>query len=177
MKEDHSTPQQLKCASLHSSEPTRMRNFKPPVCKYVYTRLNTVRSPWEDGRLLIVKMDGTTMVIVWRGWGLLSVFIIGAVTVATLLGTLWVTETLQLPDWRKALDIAFSLVMAGVVNWIAGRYLNRASKSRFVPDDKTSRSSGDSAVRHDLFFIRMEYWSVPLFVIAAWLTTAAFLAR
>ncbi len=133
--------------------------------------------PWEDGPVLILKMDGRIMIIVWRGWGFLSVIIIGAVTVATLLGTLWVTETLQLPDWTKALDIAISPVMAGVVNWIAGRYLNKASKSRFVPDDKTGRSSGDSAVRHDLFFIKMEYWSVPLFVIAARLTAAAFFAR
>lgn len=117
------------------------------------------------------------MIIVWRGWGFLSLFIIGAVTVVTLRGTLWVTETLQFPAWAKALDIAISLVMTVVVNWIAGRYLNRASKSRFVPDDKTSRSSGDGAVRHDLFFIKMEHWSVLLFVIAAWLTTVAFLAR
>lgn len=127
--------------------------------------------------MLIVKMDGTIMIIVWRGWGFLSIFIIGAVTVATLLGALWVTETFQLPDWTKALDIALSLTIAGVVNWIAGRYLNKASKSRFVPDDTTGRSSGESVSRHDLFFIRMEYWSVPLFVIAAWLTAAAFFAR
>ncbi|MBA8845741.1 MULTISPECIES: hypothetical protein [Brucella/Ochrobactrum group] len=117
------------------------------------------------------------MIIVWRGWGFLSIFIIGAVTVTTLLGTLWVTETLQLPDWTKALDFALSLTMAGVVNWIAGRYLNKASKSRFVPNGNTSRSSGDSAVGHDLFFIKMEYWSVPLIVIAAWFTAAAFFAR
>ncbi len=117
------------------------------------------------------------MIIVWRGWGGLSVIIIGAVTVATLLGTLWVTETLQLPDWTKALDIALSLIVAGIVNCIAGRALNKETGSQFVSDDKTGRSCGNSATRHDLFFIKMEYWSVPLFVIAAWLIAATFFAE
>lgn len=86
--------------------------------------------------MLIVKMAGKMMIVVWRGRGFLSVIIIGAV-VATLLGTLWVTETLRLPDSTKALDIALFLVVADAVNWIAGRYLNKASKPRFIRDDKT----------------------------------------
>lgn len=97
------------------------------------------------------------MIIVWRGWNFLSDIIIGAVTVATLLGALWLTETLQLPDWTKALSIALSMIVAGVVNWIAGHYLNNERESRFVPDTKNGRLSGNSEMRSDLFFIKMKY--------------------
>ncbi len=92
------------------------------------------------------------MVVIWRGWGFLTIPLIGGVIFAGLFAALWVTETLHLPDWTKIYEFAAVFLIAGIINWKLGRYLHRTA----IPGE-----------RHDLFFIRMEYWSVPVFLAAA----------
>ncbi len=102
------------------------------------------------------------MVFIWRGWGFLTIPLIGVVIFAGLFAALWVTETLQLPDWAKIFEFAAILLLAGLLNWKLGRFLNR---------------TGLPGARHDLFFIRMEYWSVPFFLFAVVLLASGLYAQ
>lgn len=117
------------------------------------------------------------MIVVWRGWGILTIPLVGAVIIWGLLGTLWVTETLLLPNWTKPLGFAIAIVGAGAINWIVGRYLNKKGRPRIIHDEKTGRPLTKVGQQHDLFFIKMEYWSVPLFLIAVVFIASAFYAK
>ena len=98
------------------------------------------------------------MVFIWRGWGFLTIPLIGVVIFAAL----WVTEALQLSDWAKIFEFAAIFLVAGLLNWKLGRFLNR---------------TGLPGARHDLFFIRMEYWSVPVFLFAVVLLASGLYAH
>lgn len=106
----------------------------------------------------------------------MTIPLVGGVVFIGLFGALWLTETLQLPDWTKTLDVAVVLLLAGVLNWMLGRYLNNKGKPVVLHDEKTGRALTKVEQRHDLFFIKMEYWSVPLFLISALLLASAFYA-
>jgi len=75
------------------------------------------------------------MVFIWRGWGFLTIPLIGVVIFAAL----WVTEALQLSDWAKIFEFAAIFLVAGLLNWKLGRFLNRtglpgAARPVFHPD-------------------------------------------
>ncbi|MCO5067006.1 MAG: hypothetical protein M9924_21810 [Rhizobiaceae bacterium] len=100
------------------------------------------------------------MFVVWKGWGILTVLIVvivaGAVTMAlsVALAAAGLTDTLELAA------IAIGLFAAAVANWYAGKHFNDVPGRELV-DPKT----GQTVVlkpRHDLFFIKMEYWSIPV---------------
>ena len=116
------------------------------------------------------------MIIFWRGWGLVTIPLVGCVIFSGLFGAVWLTETLQLPDLTKTLDLAAVFLLAGVLNWMLGRYLNNKGKPVVLHDEKTGRPLTKVEHRHALFFIKMEYWSVPLFLISALFLASAFYA-
>lgn len=97
--------------------------------------------------------------IIWSGWGFLSVVIavvVGGLTTAlTVLGL----EKLGLGTWT-GMGLVAGLAAAALVNWLVGIRLNQRPGRELI-DAKT----GERVVlrkRHSLFFIPMQWWSVPL---------------
>lgn len=78
--------------------------------------------------------------IVWQGWGVLTLVIAG--------GTLALTGALFNSVIPTAYGLPLGLVVAAVANWFIGRWLNRGK------------------ARHKLFWIAMEWWSIALLVFA-----------
>lgn len=117
------------------------------------------------------------MIVVWRGWGILTIPLVLLTVFAMLMGTFWITETFHFPDWTKTLDFAATFIVAGALNWMVGRYFNNKGKARIIHDEKTGRPLTKVEARHELFFIKMEYWSIPLFLAAAVFAASSFYAH
>jgi hypothetical protein len=94
------------------------------------------------------------MVFLWRGFGFLVLVVAGA----ALLGAQALAEQLGGGGlWRKhAWPAALALLVAGVACWFLGRRLNRAARA----------AENRRPWTHDLFFVRMEWWSFPLAALA-----------
>ena len=91
--------------------------------------------------------------VIWSGWGFLTVII-------TLGGA--VIGQLFLGD-RYGIGLGF--LLAAIANFLAGRKLNDPSKDKIVVDEKTGERIALKR-RSTLFFIPMEYWSIPVAIIA-----------
>ena len=96
--------------------------------------------------------------IVWRGWGILSIVIALAAMAAV-----GMTTSLPANSWTWRWHAAVALLVGAGVNFWAGWRLNR--RGRLVVDGASGRHF-EVRGRHDLFFIPMEYWTV-VFVIGA----------
>lgn len=112
------------------------------------------------------------MFIIWNGWGILTILIVvlvsGLVTMALdlALTAMGATEGFE----RTA--FAIGLFAAAAVNWYAGKHFNDAPGRELV-DPKT----GQLLVlkpRHDLFFIKMQYWSVLVVIAGVLVLLASF---
>lgn len=95
---------------------------------------------------------GTTMII-WKGWGILTVLIfILCVAAGWLAGAYIGFFSGAEPDmtsFYRLYGLSAGLAIAAPLNWFLGRSLNRAR-----------REAGSGALnRHSLFFIPMEHWS------------------
>jgi hypothetical protein len=89
--------------------------------------------------------------IIWKGWGFLSVVIAAAFFFAFgYLGHLIIGES----PHRNGVQYgaAVGLVIAAVVNWFVGRSLNRGNRT----------AGANVFSRHSLFFVSMEYWSIAM---------------
>lgn len=102
--------------------------------------------------------------LIWSGWGILVVpvtlLVGGSVTV--LLGTLLNAAGL---DRMAGLALVIGLLAAAGANWWVGQRLN-GRPGRVLLDPAT----GQQVVlrrRHSLFFIPVQWWAVPLAVVAA----------
>jgi hypothetical protein len=102
--------------------------------------------------------------IVWRGWGILSVAIAVLAMAAVQLATGQLEIGMRSDPWALRWHTAIALVIAASVNFWAGRRLNRR-RGRVAIDATTGRRFALRG-RHDLFFIPMEYWSIA-FVLGA----------
>jgi hypothetical protein len=89
--------------------------------------------------------------IIWKGWGFLSVII---AIVGAIIGGLIAEQIGGPTSFRRGM--AFGFVVAAVANWFIGRALNQ------------SRREGGAGVfnRHSLFFMPME-WSSGLMLFGA----------
>ena len=94
--------------------------------------------------------------IIWRGWGILTVVIAGITVGAAAI--LDVKYNLLGPWVMVALALA-----GGLANWFIGRSLNRPLELVGIGYWK----------RHWLLFIQMEWWSALFFLLSAYI---AFLA-
>lgn len=96
--------------------------------------------------------------IVWRGWGILVVFIAGAaVALVQVLGNALLGEAAARYGDRLP---ALGLLLAAPPIWLLGRRLNGRG-ARTLVDQET----GEQVVvrpNHSLFFVKMEYWAVTL---------------
>ena len=94
--------------------------------------------------------------IIWRGWGFVSVLFALA---GAFLGALLADRNLAFKYPSSLYLVAAGFVLAAAANWFAGRALNR-----------TRREAGASLTnRHSLFWIAMEWWSLPMLAAAAYL--------
>ena len=99
------------------------------------------------------------MFLVWSGWGVLVLPIVFATSVAVGGLLQWLLIAASRPELAF---LAFSggLFAAAAVNWLVGRGLNNRP-GRELLDPKTQQRVILRRV-HRLFWIRMEYWSVPV---------------
>lgn len=97
--------------------------------------------------------------IVWRGWGWLTLFIL--LGCMTLIPGAWrmahgVTDMTALRTVRYDIPFAAALVACGVILVAVGMVLNR-NPNRLVVERTTGRSVRAGG-QHSLYHIRMEYW-------------------
>lgn len=99
--------------------------------------------------------------IIWRGWGILVVLITLAIYMAViLLGD-------SLFDHGYATHAQYynaaAILLSAIAVWFVGRKLN-GGQGRELLDEKT----GQRVLlknSHSLFFIKFEYWAIPLAII------------
>lgn len=102
--------------------------------------------------------------IIWSGWGILTVVIavlVGGGVTALLFPAF---EALGLHR-ISGLAVMLGLLAAAAANWVVGRRLNTRPGQELV--DKATGQTVVLRRTHSLFFIRMEWWSVPLAIVAA----------
>lgn len=103
--------------------------------------------------------EPTFMLFIWSGWGILVVPIV--VGTAIIVGAL-AQLSLQSLGHPELAFLAFSLGLsaAAVANWVVGRRLNSTPARELI--DPATNERVLLTRRHALFWIRMEYWSVPV---------------
>jgi hypothetical protein len=114
------------------------------------------------------------MFVVWKGWGILTILIVAVVSGLVTLGLSVALAATGLPKLEFA-AMAIGLFVAAAANWYAGKYFN-SGPGRELFDPKT----GQTVIlkrRHDLFFIKMEYWSVPVAIIGLFVLFAYFTGK
>lgn len=107
--------------------------------------------------------------IIWSGWGILSVLIavvVGGGVTAVLMP---VFVGLGL-DRLSGLAVVVGLLAAAAANWMVGRHLNSRPGQELI--DKATGQTVVLRRRHSLFFIKMEWWSVPLVAVALFILFA-----
>lgn len=110
--------------------------------------------------------------IIWSGWGVLVVVILVVVGggVAGLVGAAGTLLGPAMQSHIAGVGIGLGGLAAAAVNWWTGRRLNGGT-GRVLLDPAT----GQQVVlrrTHSLFFIPMQWWSVPIAVMAAFLLLA-----
>ena len=101
---------------------------------------------------------GRSEMIIWKGWGFLAIPIaVGLAFLGGYLGYLvGAPFGVDTEKFSTRFGMAVGCTVAAVVNWFFGRWLNH------------SRREAQAGVlnRHSLFWIAMEYWSVPMLIAA-----------
>ena len=107
--------------------------------------------------------------IIWRGWGILTVVILALVGGGV---TLAAGKLLESNGANVGYGFVLGLVAAAAANWILGRRLNGRPVRELV-----DAQTGERVVlrtSHSLFFVPMQWWSV-LMVLAAVVALSAML--
>jgi hypothetical protein len=97
--------------------------------------------------------------LVWRGWGIL----VPIITVVTLVLGVGIGEMLlgtQRAETYAGVTTAIAFLASAVILWKLGRRVN-ANAVQTLLDPATGQTVTLRRL-HTLFFIRMEYWAVPL---------------
>ncbi|MDQ1078507.1 hypothetical protein [Pseudoroseomonas cervicalis] len=99
--------------------------------------------------------------LIWRGWGILVLPIVLLGGIAAI-----AVQDLVLPRSTTATlaCMAGGLLLSAWLVWWSGRKLNGAPGRELIDAQTGERIR--LRPRHDLFFIRMEYWAVPLLLAA-----------
>jgi hypothetical protein len=96
--------------------------------------------------------------IVWQGYGILVPVILAATWILIPISLRAVIPDTAFTPYFKYIS-AFSLFLGALAVWFVGRKLN-CGKGLELLNEKT----GEKIVlksKHTLFFIKMEYWSIP----------------
>jgi len=103
--------------------------------------------------------------IFWRGWGIL---VIPIYFVGVVVGSGICTEITGDPAFfNDAKWPAFlTIILTSAAIFFTGRYFNR-------PIFYGNSATGQPMVQrgnHSLFFVKMEYWAIPVFAVGLWVT-------
>jgi hypothetical protein len=108
------------------------------------------------------------MILFWRGWGIIVpiiIFLCGLVAYKLAGGT---DES-----WKQhSYPLAGALLVAAGLIWLADRYFYRNPDGRIFIDEKTGQRFR-RVPTHDLFFLRLKWWSLvciglAVLVLIAW---------
>ena len=103
------------------------------------------------------------MFVVWSGWGALTIVIVAVVAIAVgaiiqlLLGALGYPQL-------AFIAASVGLFAAAAATWVIGRRMNGTP-----PRELVDSATGERVMltrSHRLFWIRMEYWSIPVALLA-----------
>jgi hypothetical protein len=96
--------------------------------------------------------------VVWRGWGILVILLV----VACMIGTQLVVNAILGDSTYQGWMIGGALLLAAVPVWFIGRRLNGRPGRTLV--DQAMGQQVTLRAKHDLFFVKMEYWA-PLLAV------------
>ena len=110
------------------------------------------------------------MILIWRGWGILIIPIVGvAMFVSVLIGQ--GLRSLGFPDhWPAAIGILIASALAGVAIWFTAKALSGKVVRRLV-DPNTGKDVLFRRSAGSLFFIPTQYWAFIVVVIGLFLGT------
>jgi len=109
------------------------------------------------------------MVLIWRGYGfLVPVFWLVGYALYHLLA-----DGLDLPFFPSGMALC---VLTGFALWHIGKRLNDPKRDRLLLDPATGETVR-LIDRHDLFWIKMEYWSIAPALVWVWLLLEWLLKR
>lgn len=96
--------------------------------------------------------------IIWRGFGILALVI---VIITFAIGGELCRVISQNNNYyqQHSWPVTISLILAGIICWFLGKYLNRPQNGR-VYIDKESGKEVQLRKVHTLFFIKIEYWGI-----------------
>ena len=99
--------------------------------------------------------------MIWRGMGIL-VLIITVVMLVLLQGITGVAFGDPHYSTTHTWVVGAACLLSAVAVYFLGRYLNNREGRIMI--EKSTGKEFELKRKHDLFFIRMEYWAVPLAV-------------
>ena len=102
------------------------------------------------------------MIVIWSGYGFLTIVIVALTTVAVGGIGQALLKAIGRPDLTY-LAISLGILAAAAANWFIGKQMN-STPPRELVDVKTNQRVIFRRL-HKLFWIRMEYWSVPVAVL------------
>lgn len=94
--------------------------------------------------------------LIWRGWGILVIVLAGV----CVIGTQLIVEAALGDGAYQGWMTGVGLVLVAIPVWFIGRRLN-GRPGRTLVDQATGQQVMLRA-RHDLFFVKMEYWAPVL---------------
>lgn len=99
------------------------------------------------------------MLFIWSGWGILVIpMVVGTAVVVGAIGGL-ALRAVGHPE-LTFLAISFGLFAAAAVNWLVGWRLNGTPPRELI--DPATNERVLLRRRHALFWVPMQYWSVPV---------------
>lgn len=103
------------------------------------------------------------MLFIWSGWGILVLpIVVGTAVAVGALGGV-VLRALGHPE-LTFIAISLGLFAAAAANWIVGRRLNSRPPRELI--DPTTNQRVLLRRRHALFWVPVQYWSVPVAIAA-----------
>jgi len=94
------------------------------------------------------------MLLIWKGFGVLTIFIIGV----SMIGVQAVVDNIFGTDYwsNNAWPLSLSLIISGLICWFLGRYLNSRPGKTVI--DKETGEEFQLRKTHSFFFIPLQYW-------------------
>lgn len=102
------------------------------------------------------------MWLIWKGLGILAIFIVGF----SMIGVQLVVDNIFGTDYWKnnAWPLCLSLIISGVICWFLGKYLNNGPVKTVI--DKETGEEIELRKTHSFFFIPLQYWGIIWSVVA-----------